>query len=197
MKQSTNWFRGIALGLGVLLVGCGTTHTELRSAVDSPRIQKHVASEAGFLVTSNLISGKDEAILIDAQFTRSEARRVVALIKQSGKKLKTVFITHGHPDHYFGAEIIAQAFPAARIVASTETIADIKETGEAALKQWKPIYKDDLTDSVPTVDRVTQKDLTLDGEEFLLRSALPGESHHASIIIVPSARGSFCWRYCL
>lgn len=59
-------------------------------------------SLAGFLVDSTLVAGDKEAILIDAQFDLADAHRLVAMILESKKTLTTVYVTHAHPDHYFG-----------------------------------------------------------------------------------------------
>ena len=92
-------------------------------------MQTYVGSEPGFLVTSNLILGEHEAVLVDAQFTRTHANHVVDMIKQNGRELKTVFVTHGHPDHYFGIDTLRKALPNAHYVATPDTIADLKATG--------------------------------------------------------------------
>jgi glyoxylase-like metal-dependent hydrolase (beta-lactamase superfamily II) len=60
----------------------------------------YTGDENGFLVTSTLVMGEKDAILVDAQFNLSNAHRVVADVLESGKTLRTVYITHGHPDHY-------------------------------------------------------------------------------------------------
>lgn len=51
----------------------------------------HLAEPQNFGVTSTLISGEKDAILVNAQFTRSEALRVAADILDSGKNLTTIF----------------------------------------------------------------------------------------------------------
>ena len=85
----------------------------------------------GFLVDSTLVTGDKDAILIDAQFDRADAHRLVAQILESQKNLTTVYITHSHPDHYFGLEVIHQAFPKAKLVALPATVAEIKKTWKA------------------------------------------------------------------
>jgi glyoxylase-like metal-dependent hydrolase (beta-lactamase superfamily II) len=68
-------------------------------------------SPAGFLVNSTLVSGANDAVLIDAQFAMADAYRLVGWLIESRKNLTTIYITHAHPDHYFGLEVVKQAFP--------------------------------------------------------------------------------------
>src|SRR2546423_6827048 len=66
--------------------------------------------------TATLVTGETDALLVDAGFTRADGHRLAAEILDSGKRLTTVFISHGDPDFYFGAEVVADAFPDAEIV---------------------------------------------------------------------------------
>ncbi len=68
--------------------------------------------------TATLVTGESEALLVDAGFTRADGHRLAAEVLDSGKKLTTVFISHADPDFYFGAEVIADAFPDADFVAT-------------------------------------------------------------------------------
>ena len=58
----------------------------------------HPGPQAMFSVSSVLIEGRHDAILVDAQFGASDARRLVELIRASGKQLTTIYISHGDPD---------------------------------------------------------------------------------------------------
>lgn len=64
----------------------------------------------------SLISGDRDAVLIDALLTPADAARVVEWIRATGKNLTTIYITHGHGDHFFGLNTILEAFPDARAV---------------------------------------------------------------------------------
>ena len=72
----------------------------------------------------SLISGERDAVLIDALITRDEAERVVDWIRASGKNLTTVYITHGHGDHFFGLNTILDAFPDAKAVTVAAVVPD-------------------------------------------------------------------------
>lgn len=96
-------------------------------------ITTHGASAAGFMVNSHLIAGEHDAILVDAQFIRSEAAKAIEMVRQSGKNLKYILVTHGHPDHFFWLEDFQSAFPDARIVAAGDVIPDIESYGPKAI----------------------------------------------------------------
>ncbi|WP_073143623.1 MBL fold metallo-hydrolase [Chryseolinea serpens] len=94
------------------------------------------ASENSFGVASVIISGKTEAVLIDAQFTLADAETVAQKIKNSGKKLTTIYVSHGDPDFYFGLEVFKRYFPEVTAYASPATIEHIKATAQKKLDVW-------------------------------------------------------------
>jgi glyoxylase-like metal-dependent hydrolase (beta-lactamase superfamily II) len=79
-----------------------------------------------FPVASVIVSGAKDAVLIDAQFSRGEALKLVEQIRASGKHLTTVYISNDDPDYYFGLDVIHAAFPDAKIVALPDVIAGIE-----------------------------------------------------------------------
>ncbi|MFJ3957064.1 MBL fold metallo-hydrolase [Arthrobacter sp. NPDC090010] len=86
--------------------------------------------------TSVLITGETEAVLVDSGFTRADGHRIVAAVLDSGKTLTTVLISGGDPDFYFGAEVIADAFPGARFIAPSDVIDHIRHSYEGKLQAW-------------------------------------------------------------
>ncbi|KKD03999.1 MBL fold metallo-hydrolase [Streptomyces sp. WM6386] len=118
--------------------------------------------------TATLITGETEALLVDAAFTRADGHRLAAEILDSGKKLTTVFVSHADPDFYFGAEVIADAFPEAKFVATPIVIEHVKHSYEGKLKAWAalgPNLPTRLVDLTP----LTGDDLTLEGHRFELK----------------------------
>jgi len=75
--------------------------------------------------TSTLITGATEAVLVDTQYLEADVEAVIQQIEASGKTLTTIFITHGHFDHYFGLEMLLARYPDARAVASPSVAAYI------------------------------------------------------------------------
>ena len=62
-----------------------------------------VSSEDAFNVTSVIVMGQKECVLIDCQWTRANAHRVIAEIIETGLELKAIYVTHAHPDHYWAS----------------------------------------------------------------------------------------------
>ncbi|MDX3573311.1 MBL fold metallo-hydrolase [Streptomyces sp. ID05-47C] len=122
--------------------------------------------------TATLVTGESEALLVDAGFTRADGHRLAAAVLDSGKSLTTVFISHGDPDFYFGAEVLADAFPDATFVATPIVIEHIRHSYEGKLKAWEalgPNLPTRLVDLVPVTG-----DLTVEGNRFELKGGPAG-----------------------
>jgi glyoxylase-like metal-dependent hydrolase (beta-lactamase superfamily II) len=114
--------------------------------------------------TATLVTGQTEALLVDAGFTRADGHRLVAEILDSGKTLTTVFISHGDPDFYFGAEVIADAFPSAVFLATPPVIEHISHSYEGKLKAWAGLGEN-LPTRLVELTALTG-DITLEGHQF-------------------------------
>jgi glyoxylase-like metal-dependent hydrolase (beta-lactamase superfamily II) len=146
------------------------------------------ATPQGFLVDAVLVTGEKEALLIDAAFTLADAHRIVAAVLDSGKKLTTVYVTHAHPDHYFGLGVIKQAFPEAKLVALPETVADINKTSKAKVDQWKPMYGANLTDAPVVPEPLKGNTLTLEGETLNITGNVQGDDPRNSYVWIPQLK---------
>ena len=151
-------------------------------------VQVFTGSLGGFLADSTLVFGDKDAILIDAQLDRADAHRLVAQILESKKNLTTVYITHSHPDHYFGLEVIHQAFPNAKLVALPATVAEIKKTWQGKVKQWGPMYGDNLATTPVLPTAMTGTTLTLEGATLEVHGGVQGDASNSSYVWIPSLR---------
>ena len=143
-------------------------------------------SPSGFDANSTMISGQRDMIVIDPQFSVSEAHRLAAEILESQKNLTTVYITHGHPDHYFGTAVIKSAFPSARIVALPETVAAIKSGWATSQRQWSAQFGATVPGPEPVIpEELTTPYLTLEGERFPITGGLRGDAAGNSFVYIP------------
>lgn len=113
------------------------------------KIQNFLAKPEHFGVTSTLIEGDKEVLLVNAQFSKSEALRIAADILDSGKTLKTIFVSYGDPDFYFGLDVFKQYFPNVQIIATPETVKHIQDTQALKVAYWGP----KMADTPTTKDR--------------------------------------------
>jgi glyoxylase-like metal-dependent hydrolase (beta-lactamase superfamily II) len=140
-----------------------------------------------FPVASVLVKGKKDAVLIDAQFSRGEAKKLVQQIKASGKRLTTVYISHGDPDFYFGLDVIKAAFPEARIVATASTVAAMEKKAAAKVAYWGPILKDNAPQDI-VMPQVQQGDtIKLEGQSLKIEG-LDGATPDRSYVWIPSIK---------
>ena len=130
-----------------------------------------------FPVASVLVSGQHDAVLIDAQFSRGDAEKLVQKIRASGKKLTTVYISHSDPDYYFGLDVIKAAFPQAKIVATADTVAEIKRKAEAKVAYWGPILKDNAPQAIVIPQALTGKRITLEGQSLHIAGPTPARTY--------------------
>lgn len=105
-------------------------------------------TKAIFPITSTIIYGDKDAILIDAQFQKQYAEELVKEIKATGKNLTTVFISHSDPDFYFGLGVIKKAFPKAKIISTAQTAYLISASKDHKLAVWKPRLKEDAPSEI-------------------------------------------------
>ncbi len=94
------------------------------------------APQSSFGVASVIIYGQKEAVLIDAQFTLADAETIARQIKNSGKTLTTIYVSHGDPDFYFGLQVFKAYFPDVTAYAAPATVEHIKATAQKKLEVW-------------------------------------------------------------
>ena len=72
-------------------------------------------------ISSTLIYGERDAVLVDPPLTNGQIAQVAEGVARSGKRLAFVYITHGHPDHWFGSASLLDRFgDADSVVYATE-----------------------------------------------------------------------------
>src|SRR2546422_5191193 len=93
-------------------------------------------------IGSTLISGKRDAVLVDAPITVEQADALVDWVVASGKNLTTIYATHGHGDHFFGASTILQRFPRARLVATPDVVKMMRQQAspQGLASLWNPRF---------------------------------------------------------
>jgi glyoxylase-like metal-dependent hydrolase (beta-lactamase superfamily II) len=147
----------------------------------------YFSDEAGFEVASVIVMGKNNAALLDAQWTFSNAHRVIAEIAETGKRLETIYVTHAHPDHYFGLGVIAEAYPSARIVALPSVARTINRQFFGKLDHWESkIGPMNVCRKTADIEALNQNYFELEGQRIEIIPELMGDLKYNTVVWIPS-----------
>ncbi|PQV54729.1 MBL fold metallo-hydrolase [Paraburkholderia sp. BL21I4N1] len=167
----------LSIGLAAHAAGAAPLHLEIYNPGD----------KGVFPVSSEIVTGAHDAVLIDAQFQRSDAEALVKKLKASGKTLTTVYISQSDPDYYFGLDVIQDAFPHAKIVATPQTVAAIKATMDGKLAYWGPVLKDNAPKRLVLPEALHGDRLMLEGRSIEIKG-LAGPAPERTYLWIPSLK---------
>jgi glyoxylase-like metal-dependent hydrolase (beta-lactamase superfamily II) len=143
-------------------------------------VQVYNAGGGSFHVNATLVMGKTDAVLLDTGFTRADALRIAAMVLDSGKTLKTIYISQADPDFYFGTDVLKQLFPDARVVATEPTVKKMQATLQTKLQVWGPRLGGNAPRHVPMPEALNGHTIPLEDQVLEIRGlddALPHRSH--------------------
>ena len=148
-------------------------------------LQVYNADAGSFHVNSVLVSGENDAVLLDTGFTRADALRIAAMVMDSGKNLQTIYISQADPDFYFGIDVLKQFFPDAEVVATEPTVNKIEATLPTKLQVWGPRLGANAPQQVPLPEVLSGNTLTLEDQVLEIRG-LDDSLPHRSYVWIPS-----------
>src|SRR6267142_880641 len=107
-------------------------------------------------MASTLISGMRDAVLVDAFMTVKQANALADWVAAKGKNLTTIYITHGHGDHWFGVGTLLERFPNARAVATPNVVKVMRQhaSPEALEGVWKASFPGQIPDRLVIADEL-------------------------------------------
>jgi glyoxylase-like metal-dependent hydrolase (beta-lactamase superfamily II) len=147
------------------------------------------SDESGFEVASVIVTGKTDALLIDAQWTLSNAHRVVAEILETGKHLKTIYVTHAHPDHYFGLGPIVEAFPEARVTALPSVARTINKQFFGKIEHWEEVIGViNVPRKAVNIEPLTENYIELEGHRIEIIPQVMGDLRYNTVVWIPSIK---------
>lgn len=138
-------------------------------------------------VSSVLVSGEHDVILVNAQFGNGQAQDLVQKIRASGKHLTTIYVSDGDPDYYFGLDVLTNAFPDAKVLASQPVVDHIKATAEQKLAFWGPKLGADKPAKLVIPQVLQGHTLTLEGQALEV-VGLDGPQPDRTFVWIPSIK---------
>ena len=172
----------ITVTAAVLSLALASAH-----AAQPLQIKVYNADSSSFNVNSTLVYGEKEAMVIDAGFTRADALRIAANVLDSGKVLKTIYVSQADPDYYFGVETLKEIFPQADVVTTPAVLEKITAKLAGKLAFWGPKMGNNAPRTPVLPKALSGSTLTVDGQVVEIRGTT-GLLAHRPYAWIPSVK---------
>jgi glyoxylase-like metal-dependent hydrolase (beta-lactamase superfamily II) len=160
-----------------------------RPLTEPLQIATYVSDSVGTDVVSTLIYGPTEGILVDTQGLKTDAERVADLVAERHIKLKAIFITHGHDDHFMGIDVLRRRFPGTPVYMAP---AGLKETNRWSPRILRSLRRSSPAQAPDTVEspEAAPARLSVDGEDVQVFPDRQGDAFipSNSYLWIPSIR---------
>src|SRR6266699_2227645 len=137
---------------------------------------------------STLIYGERDAVLVDAFMTVKQATALADWVAAQGKNLTTIYITHGHGDHWFGLGTLLERFPKAKAVATPDSVKMMhgNASPEALEETWKAGFPGQIPDKLVMAEELKGNVIDLEGRELVAVELGHTDTDYTTCLNVPS-----------
>ena len=139
-------------------------------------------------MASTLVYGDRDAVLVDAYMTTKQANGLADWVTSKAKNLTTIYITHGHGDHWFGVGTLLERFPKARAVATPNTVKVMhgNASPEALNGAWKAGFPGQIPDKLVIAEELRGSVIDLEGYELVVVELGHTDTDYTTCLHVPS-----------
>ncbi len=139
-------------------------------------------------ITSTLIFGEHDAVLVDAMCTVAEAEALADWVALHNRNLETIYITHAHFDHFYGLGILLDRFPGARAIATPKTLNAIMQIYlSTPVKQLaRRMFPGQVPTKLVAPEPYEHDTFTLEGQELRIIEQGHTDSADTTSLYVPS-----------
>jgi glyoxylase-like metal-dependent hydrolase (beta-lactamase superfamily II) len=137
--------------------------------------------------TTTLIYGEQEALLVDTFLSDAQTAELADWIADTGKCLSTIYITHGHPDHFFGLKLLRDRFPSARALALPQVVETMQRAlAPESVENWKRRFPGQIPDRLTIAETLDGGTLSLEGNAINAVDIGHTDTDHTTCLHVPS-----------
>ncbi len=152
-------------------------------------------------ITSTLIFGDYDAVLVDAMTTVTEAEALADWIALHNRNLETIYITHGHFDHFYGLSVLLDRFPDARAIATPNTVKAMQMSFTPTVERLaRRLFPNQIATKLVAPQPYERDVFTLEGHELRILEQGHTESADTTSLYVPSlgliAAGDVVYNQC-
>jgi len=135
-------------------------------------------------LSSTLIYGDADAVLIDPPLTNDQADAVAEWVAATGRNLTYIVATHGHGDHWFSAALLAERFES-HVFAAASTINQMHRNLAMRDGFWDRLFPNQIPASPVTATAVPDNRLTLEGHDLHIVEVGHSDTDDTSVVHVP------------
>jgi len=137
---------------------------------------------------STFIYGKRDAVLVDALITVEQADALVDWVEASGKNLTTIYVTHGHGDHFFGIGALLNRFPNARAVATPDVVKLMRQQAspDVVANFWSARFLGHIPDRLVIAHELEGNVIDLEGHDLVVVEVGHTDTDDTTCLHVPS-----------
>jgi glyoxylase-like metal-dependent hydrolase (beta-lactamase superfamily II) len=138
--------------------------------------------------SATLIHGERDAVLVDTFLTVEQADALVEWVAASGKNLTTIYVTHGHGDHFFGLAALLDRFPGARAVATPGVVRVMRQQAspEFVASFWRARFPGQIPERLVVADELQGNRIELEGNDLVAVEVGHTDTDHTTFLHVPS-----------
>jgi glyoxylase-like metal-dependent hydrolase (beta-lactamase superfamily II) len=126
---------------------------------------------------------------VDAPITTTRAGALADRVAVTGKSLTCIYITHGHPDHWFGASVLLDRFPDARMVAIPAVVCQMRRyLAPEALALWRRRFPGQIPADLTVAAELGPQGIELEGHQLTPVALGHTDMDDTTCLHVPSAR---------
>jgi glyoxylase-like metal-dependent hydrolase (beta-lactamase superfamily II) len=137
--------------------------------------------------SSTLIYGERDAVLVDTFLTAGQSKMLLDWVVSRERNLTTIYVTHGHGDHFFGLAPLLDRFPRAKAVAVPEVVAEMKaQLAPASLDGfWRKRFPGEIAERLVAAEPL-EGELTLEGHKLVVIDMGRTDTARSTALHVPS-----------
>jgi glyoxylase-like metal-dependent hydrolase (beta-lactamase superfamily II) len=136
-------------------------------------------------ITSTLIFGEYNAVLVDAMGTVAEA--LADWVALHNRNLETIYITHAHFDHFYGLSVLLDRFPGARAIATPKTVKAMQMFFTPTVERLaRRMFPGQVATKLVSPEPYESDTFTLEGHELRIIEQGRTDSPDSTSLYVPS-----------